>query len=217
MQPKLAWPILLLVLAQVVLRLQSVLLGRSVRAAQRRTNGADQTRLHCPTKAAISSRQQVQELPRPPLLGQLPVLRVRALPSLLVLPTQRKSRLQIIVSRFLPIALGLANVLVAQVVKSRVAIVAVSLLVLVETARPAQTLRSLIARTALLLLLLLLSLGRRVMVLVIVLLMARPRRILRRARTRHYIASVRKFLSEIWLAATTTTASINGSIGVVWD
>jgi hypothetical protein len=97
-----------------------------------------------------------------------------------------------------------------------VAIVEVSLLVLAGTARPARTLRSLIARMALLLRLLLLWLARKLMVLVIGFLMARRRRILRRARTRHYIASVRKFLSEIWLAATTTIASISGSIGAVW-
>ena len=217
MRRKLAWLTLLLALGQVVLRLQSALPDLSAKAAPRLpTNGADPTRLLFPTKVAISSRQQVQELPKPRLQVQLPVHHGPALLNLLVLHTPRKSLLQIIASRFLPTALVQGNVLVVRAARSRVAIVEVSLLVLVEMARPAPTLQSLIARTVLLLLLLLLWLGRKVMVLVIGLLTARLRRILRRARTRHCIASVRKFLSEIWLAATTTTASISGSIGLVW-
>lgn len=218
MPHRLAWLTLLLALGQVALRLQSALPDPSAKVVPRRrpTSGADPTKLLFPTKAAISSRQQVQELPKPQLQVQPPAHLVPVLLNLLVLLTPRKSLLQIIASRFPPTVLAQGNVLVVRAARSKVAIVEVSLLVLVGTARPAQTLRSLIARTVLLLPLLLLWLGRKVMVLAIVLLTARLRRIWRRARTRHYIASVRKFLSEIWLAATTITASISGSIGLAW-
>ena len=210
------WLILLPVLDQA-LKLQSVPLVLFVKAARKQTSAveSDPARLQSPSRAVISSHPQGQARPKPPLLVQQQVLRVPVLPSLLVQPTQRKCpRLQT-GSPSQQTALVPASVLAALAAARSRAIVGVNLHAPAAMELPAQTPRSPIARTAPLLRLLLLLLALRRMVPAIGPLTAKARRISRRERTRHCIAFVRKSLLEIWSAATTTIASISGSIGVV--